>query len=582
MTTMQFYFSKALQHEPCAVRGQEFPVIKGAWVQGYGLWRGLGYGCVAALAACSASAGSVDLQQPDLSLLPALKPPQYSAAPAEQGGMFLREFRLQGATLLSVQEVQKAVYPYLGPGRTAADVEAAREALQQLYHSKGYQTVTVQVPQQKVRRGVVVLSVDEVKVGRVRVRGARYHEPEQILAKAPSMREGTVPNFNDVVRDITALNNTADRRVTPELMPGQEPGTLDVDLVVEDSLPLHGSLELNNRNSSSTTALRLNGSLSYDNLWQIGHSAGASFQIAPGDLDEVQVYSGFYRARFEGLEKLSLTLSATRQDTNISTLGGAVSVGNGYTFSLSGSYMLPGTQSYYNSLTFGVDYRHANQNVQVGSSTITTPINYIPVQLGYSGGWRGQSNAVDIYIGSTVHFRGAGSSGWEEWQNSRRGADGNFVVLRADVGYTAQLGEGFESYLRLHGQLSDTALISQEQVGGGGMDSVRGYYEGEITSDQGLFGTAELRTGPLPVQFAHAFDNDSLRLYAFADAGLLNRRNAEKDEKKNEYLASFGAGVRFGIFKYFSGVVNLGVPVIDGRETKAWHPRATFIIRGEF
>ncbi len=70
-----------------------------------------------------------------------------------------------------------------------------------------------------------------------------------------------MPNFNDVAREIVSLNQMADRRVTPTLKPGVESGTMDVDLNVKDTFPLHGSLESNNRYSANTTPLRLNGSL---------------------------------------------------------------------------------------------------------------------------------------------------------------------------------------------------------------------------------------------------------------------------------------------------------------------------------
>ena len=85
------------------------------------------------------------------------------------------------------------------------------------------------------------------------------------------MVEGQVPNFNEVQKDIVALNKSGDMRVTPELRAGVEPGTVDIDLNVKDVFPLHGSLELNNRYSADTKPLRVNGSINYSNLWQSGH-----------------------------------------------------------------------------------------------------------------------------------------------------------------------------------------------------------------------------------------------------------------------------------------------------------------------
>lgn len=177
--------------------------------------------------------------------------PQPSQTPeqpkADTRQIYIQEYRVQGAHLLTALEVEDAVYPYLGPGRTAEDVDQARAALEKAYQAKGYQTVSVQIPPQQVQGGVVILQVIEGKIGRLRVRGARYYSPEQIKAAAPSLAEGTVPDFNQVSKDIVALNQLPDRRVTPTLRAGVEPDTFDVDLNVQDTLPLHGSLELNNR-----------------------------------------------------------------------------------------------------------------------------------------------------------------------------------------------------------------------------------------------------------------------------------------------------------------------------------------------
>jgi hypothetical protein len=167
---------------------------------------------------------------------------------------FIQEYRVEGAKLLPRPEVEAAVYPFLGPGCTEDDIEKARAALEKAYHAQGWLTVLVQVPNQDptaiAQTGVVVLKVTETPVGRLRVRGAQYFPPSQITAMAPSLAEGRVPNYNDVQHDIVALNQLTDLRVTPELLPvGYRPDTVDVNLDAKDSSPLHGSLELNNRES---------------------------------------------------------------------------------------------------------------------------------------------------------------------------------------------------------------------------------------------------------------------------------------------------------------------------------------------
>src|SRR3984957_15026228 len=157
--------------------------------------------------------------------------------------VFIQEYRVEGGGhLLPRVEVEAAVYPYLGPYRTTEDVEQARGALEQAYRDKGYQTVSVQIPPQQGQSGVIVLEVMRGEVGRLRVHGSRYFSIDQIKREAPSLQEGKSPNFTQAPHDLLVLNDLGDRRVTPTLRPGEVPGTVDVDLNVKDTLPVHASL----------------------------------------------------------------------------------------------------------------------------------------------------------------------------------------------------------------------------------------------------------------------------------------------------------------------------------------------------
>ena len=271
---------------------------------------------------------------------------------------------MRGARHLPRGVVEETVYPFLGPGRTANDVEQARAALEKAYQDKGYQTVSVQVPQQTGARGIVVLQVSEQPVGRLRVRGSRYFSLKKIKQEVPSLAEGVVPNFTDVTQEIIALNQLPDRRITPGLHAGVEPGTVDVDLTVKDNLPLHGSLELNNRYSANTTALRLNGAVSYNNLWQLGHSVGFSFQISPEDLDQVRVFSGYYVARIPDVPWISFSAIGVKQDSNVSTLGGIASAGRGEVLSARATIMLPGGADFLSLVYIGNRLQALHSNRQ--------------------------------------------------------------------------------------------------------------------------------------------------------------------------------------------------------------------------
>ena len=275
-----------------------------------------------------------------------------------------------------------------------------------MYKDKGYQTVSVQIPQQALGR-VIVFQVTEAKVGRLRVHGSRYFSLAEIKRRAPSLAEGVVPNFNGITRDIVALNQWPDRRITPTLKPGVEPGTVDIDLNVKDSLPLHGSLELNNRYSPDTTQLRVNGSVSYNNLWQLGHAAGLSFQLSLENTNDVKVLSAYYQARFRDLDWLSLMVLGTKQDSNVSTLGGAAVAGRGQILGLRANISLPPGKDFYQSVSLGIDYKHFDENVFIGVGTdpISAPITYYPLSVNYNGTWVTKGSLTEFNAGVYFHLR---------------------------------------------------------------------------------------------------------------------------------------------------------------------------------
>jgi hemolysin activation/secretion protein len=497
----------------------------------------------------------------------------WGAAPQR---IFIHEYQIKGAHQLTRTEIEEAVYPYLGPGRTKDDVEKARSALEKAYQAKGYQTVSVQIPAQPWQDGSIILEVTEAPVGRLRVHGSRYFLPSRIKSMAPSLAEGKVLNFNEVNRDIIGLNQLSDLRVTPSLRTGVTPGTVDIDLGVKDTFPLHGGLELNNRQSPNTSELRLDGSLSYDNLWQLGHSVGGSFQLSPEDISQVKVFSGYYLARFPEISWLTLTLQGTKQDSAVSTIGDLAVAGRGDVVGIQSSMVLPGGKEFSHTLTLGWDYKQNEQNITAAGSktnTTQTSYDYFPFSVTYSATWLVNTNQTELNIGPTFSFRGAGSSEGA-FEKVRYGSDGSFACLRADLSHTHELSEGFQLYGKIQGQVADHPLVSAEQFGGGGLGTARGYLEGQVFGDDAVFGTVELRS-PSLYDLARSKASD-WRVYLFAEGGRLTILEPLPQQESQFDLMDFGVGSRMSLVNHFNGSIDLGVPVLRQSQTRAYDPRLTF------
>lgn len=509
--------------------------------------------------------------------LSARLPAQEAAAPSQR--MYIQEYEVTGVKHLPRLEVEKAVYPFLGPGRTANDVEQARASLEKAYKDKGYQTVSVQIPRQNATSGVVLLHVVETVVGRLRVHGSRYYDIEKIKKKAPSLAEGSLPNFNNINKDIMALNRQADLRVSPALRAGVRPGTVDIDLDVKDKYPLHGSLEVNNRHNDNTTPWRVNGSLRYDNLWQLGHSLGVSYQIAPERLNDARVFSAFYLARIPDVEGVSLLLQGSKQDSDVSTLGGAAVAGRGQVAGLRLLFTLPQKEGFYQSLSFGMDYKRFEQDITVAGAKTSAPVTYFPFSLSHAATWTEPAHTTELNTAIVFSLRRMGTN-QSNFNRRRFNADDGFIYYRGDLARTQKLPGGFEAYGKIQGQLSSGPLINNEQLAGGGLATVRGYLESTALGDGGLFGSTELRS---PSLLPGSDDKaNQWRFYVFADGGRLKLRNALPGQETTFDLFSVGAGSRFRVLNYLNGSADVGIPLITQGITRVGEVLVTLRFWAEF
>jgi hemolysin activation/secretion protein len=501
------------------------------------------------------------------------------------------EFRVEGADSLPQIDVEAAVYPFLGPHRTSEDVEKARAALEKAYHDKGYQTVGVSTPQQDAQRGFIVLKVVENRVGRLRVKGSRYFDLARIKDSAPSLREGKVPDIQAVTRDLAALNRWSDRRVTPALRAGVTPGTVDVDLNVEDTLPLHGSAELNNRQSPSTTPLRTSISARYDNLWQRGHSMSFTYQEAPMNRKDAMVVSGSYLFRTD-VDWLNVMLYGLKSWSSVATVGGANVVGPGQVFGARAVMTLPTRGELFHTLSLGVDYKDFQQTLTLGQGAFSSPVSYVPLVASYGATWQADGRLTQLNASVTTGLRGIGSSP-EQFDVKRFKATGSFIHLNTDVAHTQDLPGGFQLYGKMQGQIADQPLVSSEQFSLGGQDTVRGYLESEALGDYGVASTLELRSPNIapyleqklenptgaPVKF-NAFND--WRFFAFSDAGVTRIHEPLPDQQSKYELASYGFGTRLKTLNYLNGVFFVGMPLTSQQVTVAHQPRFSFRIWGEF
>lgn len=483
------------------------------------------------------------------------------------------QYAVDGNSLLSNLAIEKALDPFLGEDKTLLDIEGARAGLEKAYHDAGYLTVVVSIPEQTVDEAEVKLHVVEAEIDQLTVKGARHVRPSGIKAGASEVAEGNVPNFNELQKQLAVLNRSPDARVTPILRAGRVPGTVDVQLDVDDQPALHGGAEFSNRQSLNTTAERLGASLRYDDLWHRGHSIGLTLQTAPQRPSDSRMWSLNYVFPLNA-EGDAITAYRLQSRSQFDTLAGAPGLGLLGNTNITGIRYAPrlgASGDYVHSFSIGLDRKDIKQTLVVpGGLGSNTPISYTPLVASYSGSQSGNKRNTAFDIAATAGMGGLLGNSEQQFDAKRSGASASFLSLRGGLAHTEEIFR-WSVYGKLEVQTASGPLLPSEQFTIGGAESVRGYYEGERIGDSGARATLELRTP----QFNPGGDASPWRLSGrvFYDAAKVAIQNAVAPQASSHRLRGSGVGFRLAAPYGISLEVDAARALVDGDVTRAGDKR---------
>lgn len=172
---------------------------------------------------------------------------------------------------------------------------------------------------------------------------------------------------------------------------------------------------------------------------------------------------------------------------------------------------------------------------EIRESTIRNPndpkeasLSYLPFSLRWDAVRPDPAGVVTLYTAANVNLPLPPFSNDDAFAvvSGSPGGSASWWTLTGGLGREQQLGHQWSVMVRADGQWADGALISNEQFALGGVNSVRGYHEGEHYGDLGWRVSCELRT---PTWDLGLVDNRMpfrVRASAFMEYGeayLLNR-----------------------------------------------------------
>jgi hemolysin activation/secretion protein len=481
------------------------------------------------------------------------------AAPNSEPSFDILEIVVDGNTVLAVETIERIVYPHLGLAKRFDDVEAARKALEAAYRSAGYGFTSVDIPEQRADTGVIRLVVIEARIARTRVTGARYFSQGYILERVSGVAEGQVPHLPSIQAQLLEVNRSSDRRVTPLLRPGKVEGTTEVDLAVEDKLPLTASFSVNNQGSRNTSPTRAQASVSYDNLFQRDHSLSLQAVTSPEKREEVRVVSAAYSVPMgqAGLESLAMTVTLSDSKVYVA-LGDNTLFGKGQVFGLRRSFLLQVTEGSFHLLSLGAEYKNLGDKSTFGTVEQDTPVTYLPLSLAWTGAFNAKGSELQLGITLSGGLRGLVNR-QDEFSNKRFQAKASYALLRLDARHNQTLPWlGLRLRSQLETLFSPDPLISNEQFVLGGVSSVRGYHEAEAVGDFGLRASLQLATPELAPQLGWKAVK-GLSLHTFVEGAAAELRFPLPGQAQRNRLLGVGLGGQLTLSGTFP--VNLALDV---------------------
>ncbi len=468
--------------------------------------------------------------------------------------------RLAGNQAIATEALAPLWQDLVGKTVPLGAVYAVATRITERYAALGYFLSFAYLPAQSVADGTVRIEVQEGYVDRLRITGVEGRLADTVrrlfdraLAERPA-RLATVERALLLAGDLAGL--TVSGVLHPE--PGQ-PGATELTVTVTRA-PVAGSAAIDTRGTKYAGPSRAYGSFALQSPLGLGELVR---------LDGLTTTST-HEQRFEGLDVrlpigtdgLRFDLSAGYGETAPGYTARAFDV-RGRTSLLDAGLGYPVVRSLGFSLLATLAY-HANN----ARTTVLGAEDYADrsrsLGLGAVVDWNGLlGGATRVATELRQGLRAFGANRVHDALASRPAANPAAVRLLSELLHLQPLGGPWSALVHVEGQYAFSPLLVGDQYAVGGSRFGRAYDVGEITGDQGLAGSLELRyeLGPVLAERLRP------QLYAFYDIGAVWQRPPSSGGLSTRQ--STGAGLRAEAAYGTSGFIEYAKPIRDAPQTDA-------------
>jgi hemolysin activation/secretion protein len=477
------------------------------------------------------------------------------AAPAPAAGpkFAIRKFEVEGVTLVPQARVDSLLKPYTGTDRDFGDVQKALEALEKYFLDLGYGSVQVLLPEQELEQGVVKFKVIEPKLGKVTVEGNKAYTETNIRTSLPALKEGTAPNSNAIAANLRVANENPGKGTSVLLRAGSNEGEVDAVVRVAEEKITRYNFTLDNTGAGGSGAYRVGMGVQTSNVFGRDHVFAAQAITSPDERGHFQGYS-----KDVAILGLQYRIPLYRFGDVVDFSAGYSNVNSGVVqniFNVSGRGTVAGVRYTQNiakwfniehKLIYAWDYRAYENNVTPvnGGTQIVPNITVKPLSATYAGTHRGQNDESSFYLSFSKNVPGGSNGGSASFEASRPGGRPGYSLWRYGFTHLRSFAGDWQARLNIVGQYTRDLLVSGEQFGIGGANSVRGFGERQFANDYGISANFEVYTPDLGPALKLGTEN-KVRLVAFYDTGHAVRNQPLRNDTARTTAKGAGMGLRF-------------------------------------
>jgi hemolysin activation/secretion protein len=493
----------------------------------------------------------------------------------------IERFAVEGENPLTDRETEKILAPFTGPQQGISGVEDAARALERTLVEQGFAFHRVTVPPQRAAGGVFTLRITTFRVGSVAVSGNAHFSDRAVLNSLPTLAVGEAPNSLRIARSLKQSNEHPARRVAVFLSEAETAGELNARVEVRDAKPWQVFGSLANTGNDETGDSRLSVGFQHSGVFGYDHVLTASYTTSPlHHFDDVTQVGVFYRIplyRWAGAIEGYFTYSDVDQGTDTTGVSAFDVSGAGRFGGISYTHNLIPIGNFNHSLRLALDDRlFENNTVNLNFPDLTfDDVRTRPLSIQYSGRWEEGKRKLNFYVQAAANLPGGRHNTDSAYEANRCGldplgvcnpligtgdlVDRNWQAVRIGANTELPLFRDWSFRGRLAAQLASVPLIPGEQFGLGGVNSVRGFSEREISGESGVQLNAE-------IYFPSMIE--SLQMLAFLDYGRLQVEDPDDNALDGETVLSYGFGMRW-FFRSHVGIALDVAHVLDGNGSTA-------------